>query len=755
MRTLPILVLALVVGCSSPDPTRTDFQPPGSDTRPGVDAGADALSDTEPTDSGGDTPFDVPDGADAPDGEDTEPIMDAQDTEPDAPNDTTTDADVEPDSRADVPDVDEPDLPATEELRVDLRDIWGRRLPSGECVIRVDGTTTRTDDGLALFEFDDGASGTVDCEADEFHSALVSISRSRSGEVQAERDDPDAQFGVAYYAGARTVFIGLPHLWFASTGRAPTDGNLLRLMRDGEDTWQTIAERIDAATTSIHAASWWWESDFELIRPTEILSESLRRQYQVIEMLEDSPATKRVMIWGHPLASLLNVDDELVSHGEIPRDEFEFMTQENPSRGAFPWSLGAADFGDALANAISVATALLDDVPLAELGPAYTVDITDFPFGFDAPLASYHQKLWVFDGDEAIVSGMNVKLTDWDDSDHEVFDHRRMDFGASGSARRDVRDHERESDSGPRKDYAIYIQGPLATDVEDLFASRWNYLIDEGAEYSWNSTEIRPRALPELSGGVEAQLVTTMPQPFNEYSILESHLNAVANATDYIFIEDQYWRAPILVDAIVERMDEVPGLMLIVVTKPVSEFTDPGCYWTHATDQALEDAFGDRYRTYRLQAFSTAPGFGFDETDGVFVDMDIHSKLMIIDDVFLSVGSCNKNNRGYVYEGEANVNVFDRRWVTAERGEIIGNILGVAFTPSDWIAELERSAARNDDVYEAWDDESFDLDLDGDPLPFAYDPRGFAYTVEFADPSDCLIEPIGPDVAGSEDDEKP
>ena len=759
MKIRILSILALVVGCSSPDPSRTSLVAPGTDA--GQDLGSDAFTDTGLSDAADVAPDAALDTTDPPsdtstDG-DAEPVKDARDveldsaTDADPPEDAGEDAGEDP--GVDAPDLDLPDAPAPEELRVDLRDIWGRRLQDGECVIRVGGTTTRTDDGIATFVFEDGDSATVVCEADDFHTADVSV--WHDGDIGAERDDPDAQFGLAYYAGARTLFVGLPHLWFASTGRAPSDGNLLRLMRDGEDTWQTVAERIDAATESIHAASWWWESDFELIRPLDILSESLRRQYQVIELLEESPATKRVLIWGHPLASFLNVDEELVGHGEVPRDDFEFMTQENPTRGSFSWSLRAPDFGDALASRISVAPSLLDDTPLAELGPAFTVDLTDFPFGFDAPLASYHQKLWVFDGDEAVVSGMNVKLTDWDGSDHEIFDHRRMEFGASASARRDVRDRESEADSGPRKDYAIYIQGPLVTDVEDLFASRWNLLIDEGAEYSWNASEIRPRVLPERAGGIEAQLVTTMPEPFNEYSALESHLNAVRNATDYIFIEDQYWRAPVLVDAIVERMSEVRDLVLIVVTKPVSEFTDPGCYWTHATDEALEDAFGDRYRTYRLQAFATAPGFGFDETDGVFVDMDIHSKLMIVDDVFLSVGSCNKNNRGYVYEGEANVSVLDEDWVTEARVDIIGNILGVSFTPSDWIAELDRAAARNDSVWEAWDDEGFDLDLDGDPLPFAYDPRGFIYSLEFAAPSDCLIEPIGPDVASSEDDESP
>jgi phosphatidylserine/phosphatidylglycerophosphate/cardiolipin synthase-like enzyme len=215
------------------------------------------------------------------------------------------------------------------------------------------------------------------------------------------------------------------------------------------------------------------------------------------------------MIWGHPLASFLNVDDELERHGEIPRDDFEFMTQRNPSIGAFPWELEPAPFGDALSAQIGVTSSLLSELPMERVGPAYTVDISDFPFGFDAPLASYHQKLWVFDGDEAIVSGMNVKLTDWDSSDHEVFDHRRMAFDSSAGDRQDVLDRDSEPDSGPRKDYAAYVEGPVAADVEDLFATRWNHLIDEGQEYSWNASEIRPRPLPEITGGVQAQLVAT------------------------------------------------------------------------------------------------------------------------------------------------------------------------------------------------------------------------------------------------------
>lgn len=759
-----LLVLSLLLSACSSQPSAD----PATDSD--ADAGTfDTFSDAQ-SDAGTDAPTadvldDSRDDADA--ASDATRDVDARadtfgDTARDADNDTANDtrADVPGDAVEDVPrDTPGPDLSGDvgeeDELRIDLRDIWGRRLVIGECSIRTASDVVSTVNATVLFHFPTGDTGTVECWADDHRDASLTIERLVDGSVGVAREDVTAQTGVAYYRGADTLFIGLPHAWFASTGRTPSDGNRVRLLMDGEETWELVSERIDAATESIHAASWWWESDFELIRPNEILSESARRQYQVMERLEASSATKRVMIWGHSLASFLNVDDELEGHGEIPRDDFEFMTQENPSTGAFPWELAPAAFGDALSDEIGVTESLLDELPIEHTGPAYTVDISDFPFGFDAPIASYHQKLWVFDGDEAIVSGMNVKLTDWDSSDHLVFDHRRMDFGSSASDRQDVIDHESEPDSGPRKDYAAYVEGPVASDVQDLFASRWNYLIDEGAEYSWNASEIRTRPVPTVSGGVQAQVVATMPEPFYEYSILESHLNAVSNASQYIFIEDQYWRAPLLVDAIVDRMTAVPDLVLIVVTKPVSEFTDPGCYWTHETNQRLESAFGSRYRTYQLRAFDTEISWGFDETDAVFLNMDVHSKIMLVDDVFLSVGSCNKNNRGYVYEGESNLNVFDPTWVREQRERIVSNLLGLTFTPDDWLAELQRGTDRNDDVWDAWDDEGFDLDLDGDPLPFAYQPRGFLYSLEFAEPSDCLIEPIGPDVSSHEPDEKP
>ena len=205
-----------------------------------------------------------------------------------------------------------------------------------------------------------------------------------------------------------------------------------------------------------------------------------------------------------------------------------------------------------------------------------------------------------------------------------------------------------------------------------------------------------------------------------------------------------------LVDVLIERMNEVPDLQLVVITKPVNEFTDPGCEWTHITHQQLATRFPTRYHTYQLRSFDVQVTFGFDETEERFTDMDVHSKLLIVDDVFLSVGSCNKNNRGIVYEGELNVAVYDRDFVRAQRERILELILppGTSVAPDadGWITQLAEAASWNDFVWQNWDDEGGDISLDGAPLPDDYTPLGFVYSLDFRAPSDCLIEGVGPDM---------
>ncbi len=316
---------------------------------------------------------------------------------------------------------------------------------------------------------------------------------------------------------------------------------------------------------------------------------------------------------------------------------------------------------------------------------------------------------------------------------------------------------EMVADFGPRKDYMVRLEGPSVVDAMGIFATRWNGQIAAGVQYSELATPFTLEGVMEPnSDGIQVQVVATMPEPFGDTTIAETLLRAISQASEYIYIEDQYFRSPILADALITRMLEVPTLELIVVTRPVDEWLDPGCWHTHLQAELFHGIFPERFGLYRLRTFDwsdTGCILCIDEVLGVFQDIDVHSKLVLIDDLYLQVGSCNHHNRGLLYEGELAVALVDEALATETRHRILSNLLGDYYTeasaPEELLGAFENAATYNDAVYAEWDNADFDLDLDGDPLAPWWQPEGFVYTMVFGAPEDCFFESVGEDVTSA------
>jgi len=559
-----------------------------------------------------------------------------------------------------------------------------------------------------------------------------------------------------------TLYLGLRHLWFSAEGRPARRGNHVDFLMDGENAWAQVRNDLMTATNDVMISTWWWESDFELYRDPihhYQLSASERWQYTILGTLEALPVMRRILVgefWGsHEIFDWITTDAKLEEYAKTAGDDFEFMGQANPTSGVFWFEVSPFEFGNRVRQAFpETANRMFDhENAIESTVPARQVDLTQWPVSVEVQIASYHQKFAVIDGQVAFVGGMNLRGINWDTHEHRVFDERRMKFDASRSDRENVMTKNAKPDFVPRKDYMVRLEGPVVQDVADVFHERWAYQLSQGATYSENASDFTvPRNQPTHPNGLQVQVTATLPLPFWEHAIAETWFNAISQAERFIFIEDQYWRIPMLVDAIVDRMNQVPSLRLMVITMAVNEWTDPGCEWTHATHQRLLAAFPNRYRTYQLRSFDTVVTWGIDETESRFEDMYVHSKLLIVDDTFLSVGSCNKNNRGLVYEGELSVAILSPTWVNTVRRRIFANMLPANTPATDdvdtWWQQFEDAANWNDHVYDNWDDEGWDIDLgDGtQPLPASYTPSGFVYSLDFRTVDDCFIEGVGPDM---------
>jgi phosphatidylserine/phosphatidylglycerophosphate/cardiolipin synthase-like enzyme len=578
------------------------------------------------------------------------------------------------------------------------------------------------------------------------------VSQSRELRVFPPLIEPVAVFNV---------FLGLRHAYFAAEGRPARAGNDIQLLMDGEETWHRVWLDLVRAQTSVLISTWMWDSTFELLRDAathHLLSPTGRATNTILSLLEASPAYKRVLVnqigaSDSIVTGWLTTDMALRAHGPLAGDRFEYMGQVNDASGRFRMAPRSFRFVDRVrANFADFANRAFDpeDTIASPIAPRM-VDLTSWPVTLDLPHASHHQKFMVLDGTTAFVGGMNYRPTDWDSSAHRVFDHRRMPFSASQSDRAAVMAKSAASSTGPRKDYMVRVKGPAVQDVAEVFKARWDTNLARGtANSQYASTFALNRSLATYAGGSAVQVTTTMPDPWNEHSILESWLNAVSQAKSFIYIEDQYFRSTVLIDAITARMIAVPDLKLVVITKTVSEWTDPACFWSARLHSNLKARFPGRYRLYQLRAFDTAPSFGIDETAGAFADIDVHSKMLIIDDLYMSVGSANKNNRGVFYESEMNLAIVDPVWVKNARRRIFANLFGSASFATDdvavWWNYFDVFANWNDYVKQNWSSAWGDLNLNGAPLPASYEPRGFLYNLDFRDPSYCLIEAVGEDM---------
>jgi phosphatidylserine/phosphatidylglycerophosphate/cardiolipin synthase-like enzyme len=264
-------------------------------------------------------------------------------------------------------------------------------------------------------------------------------------------------------------------------------------------------------------------------------------------------------------------------------------------------------------------------------------------FHFDAcevDGGSHHQKFVVIDGALAFRGGMDVCEARWDD-------------------RRHLAEHPlRYSHGRPQKPYhevqAFVAGGDAPTALGDLFVQRWaraggDPLVLPPALES-PRFEPPPGLLP-LPGGALA-LSRTDPRRTGSLREVEQLLvDAIGAAEQCVYAETQYFSSRRIFGALVSRMQAAgrPKLEIVVIVNERAE----------AIKEELAVGLRQAEILEKLREVAGATGHAlgiyWSRPEGkadTFPATYIHSKLTIVDDRFLSVGSANLTNRSMGVDSE-------------------------------------------------------------------------------------------------------
>jgi len=189
-----------------------------------------------------------------------------------------------------------------------------------------------------------------------------------------------------------------------------------------------------------------------------------------------------------------------------------------------------------------------------------------------------------------------------------------------------------------------------------------------------------PASLEPDLRGVEVAIARTMPPSGEMPAVREIerlYLDMIAAARKQLYIENQYFTAPRLAAALEERLAEPDGPEVVLVLRLLSHG------W-------LEEATMHVLRTGLLHRLKAADRYGrfhvfYPHVEGLASGccLDVHSKVMIVDDCLLRVGSSNLCNRSMGMDTECDVAIESRGQpavaavIRSLRDKLIAEHLGV------------------------------------------------------------------------------
>ena len=246
--------------------------------------------------------------------------------------------------------------------------------------------------------------------------------------------------------------------------------------------------------------------------------------------------------------------------------------------------------------------------------------------------ASLHEKVVVIDDEVAFIGGLDPGAGRWDTSEHRPDDPRR------------------ETPAGepypPFHDLQLVVSGEAARALGEHARRRWERTTGETVEAVAAGSDPWPPTVDPAIEDVEVGIVRTRAAWEEEAEVRETerlHRRFVAEARHLVFIENQYLTDEGVGGALAGRLAGEGPPEVIAVTSKASEN-----WLEHVTMNGL------RARWCReLFAADREGRFGvYCPVVGDGPPITVHSKLFIVDDLLLYLGSANLANRSMTFDTE-------------------------------------------------------------------------------------------------------
>ena len=275
--------------------------------------------------------------------------------------------------------------------------------------------------------------------------------------------------------------------------------------------------------------------------------------------------------------------------------------------------------------------------------------------GAHARGASHHHKIAVIDDTLAFCGGIDMAADRWDTRDHRDCDEHR----------RRPTTHRRYD---PWHDATMAVDGKVAAALGELARDRWVAAGGDEIEPPRACGDPWPEELKPDFRDVDVVIARTRSEYRDRKSIREIealYVDMIRGAKRFIYAENQYFASRVIAKAIIDRL-EGPDPPEFVIVNPRG-----GKGWLDdevmsPARSAILERLGrcDRQGRFAIYCPVTEDG----------EDIYVHSKITIVDDCQLRVGSANLNNRSMGLDSECDLMIDCALSANAGAGEVIARL---------------------------------------------------------------------------------